>query len=190
FTTTTLSAGSHSITATYNGDSTFVRNTSPALTETVNQASTRTTLTSSPNPSTSGQAVTFTAVVSAVAPGAGTPTGTVTFMEGTTALGTSSLTAGRATFQTTSLSVTSHQITAVYNGDANFSGSTSAALTQTVNQAPPTGTPSQKFVTQTYRDLLGRDPDSGGLSHFSSLIDMSQATRTQVAQMIQSSQEA
>jgi hypothetical protein len=59
-----------------------------------------------------------------------------------------------------------------------------------VNRAAPTGTPSQKFVTQTYRDLLGRDPDSGGLSAFSSVIDMNQATHTQVAQTIQSSPEA
>jgi hypothetical protein len=189
FTSTALSAGSRSITATYSGDGMFAQSTSAAVNQVVNQATTTTTLTSSPNPSTSGQAVTFTVVMSATAPGAGTPTGTVTFMEGTTVLGTSSLTAGRATFQTTTLSVASHRVTAVYSGDANFTGSTSAALTQTVNQAAPTGTPSQKFVTQVYRDLLGRDPDPGGMTHFSSIIDMSQATRNVVAQTIQSSQE-
>jgi autotransporter-associated beta strand protein len=190
FTTSTLNGGTHSMTAVYSGDSMFAQSTSTALTQAVNHASTTTTLTSSLNPSTSGQAVTFTAVVSATAPGAGTPTGSVTFMDGTTILGTSSLTAGRATFQTTTLSVASHQITAVYNGDGNFTGNTSAALTQIVNQAGPTGTPSQKFVTQAYRDLLGRDPDPGGLSHFTSLIDMNQATHTKVAESIQSSTEA
>jgi hypothetical protein len=107
-------------------------------------------------------------------------------MDGSTFLGTGSLSGGRATFQTSTLSVATHQITAVYSGDANFTGSTSAALTQTVNQS---GTPNQRFVTQVYHDLLGRAPDPGGLSHFASLLDMNQATRGQVAELIQSSQE-
>lgn len=189
FTTTTLSAGGHAITAVYNGDSSFARSSSAAVSQTVNRASTATALTSSLNPSMAGQAVTFTAFVSPTAPGAGTPTGTVTFMDGATVLATSPLTAGRATFQTTTLSVASHQITAVYSGDSNFTGSTSVALTQTVNQAAPTGTPNQKFVIQVYRDLLGRDPDPGGLSHFSSLLDTNQATRSEVTQLIQGSSE-
>ena len=65
--------------------------TSTALTQTVNPASTTTTLTSSANPSVYGQAVTFTATVTADSPGAGTPTGTVTFKEGSTILGTATL---------------------------------------------------------------------------------------------------
>src|SRR5207248_2174960 len=56
--------------------------------------------------------------------------------------------------------------------------------------AAPTGTPSQKFVTQVFRDLLGRDPDPGGLTHFTMLLDMNQATRSQVAASIQTSSEA
>ncbi|HLJ94968.1 MAG TPA: Ig-like domain repeat protein [Gemmataceae bacterium] len=190
FTSSGLSVGSHTITAMYGGDSTFSSSTSTGLTQMVNPARTTTVVTSSLNPSTSGQAITFTATVSPTAPGAGTPTGSVTFMDGSTVLGTGTLSGGSATFQTSSLSVAAHQITAVYGGDSNFSGSTSAALTQTVNQAAPTGTPSQKFVTQVYRDLLGRDPDPGGLAHFSSLIDMNQATNAQVAEKIQTSQEA
>jgi Bacterial Ig-like domain (group 3)/Domain of unknown function (DUF4214) len=123
-------------------------------------------------------------VVTPTAPGAGTPTGSVTFMDGTTVLGTSTLSAGTATFQTTTLSTGSHQISAVYSGDANFTGSTSAALTQMV------GSMNQLFVTQVYEDLLGRAPDPDGLAHFSSLLDMNQATRSQVAETIQSSAEA
>jgi autotransporter-associated beta strand protein len=186
FASSTLSAGLHLITAVYSGDSTFGPSTSTSVSQSVNRASTTTTVSSSLNPSMSGQTVTFTAVVSAAVPGAGTPTGTVTFMDGSTFLGTGSLSGGRATFQTSTLSVATHQITAVYSGDANFTGSTSAALTQTVNQS---GTPNQRFVTQVYHDLLGRAPDPGGLSHFSSLLDMNQATRSQVAELIQSSQE-
>jgi autotransporter-associated beta strand protein len=188
FTSTTLGAGTHSITAIYSGDSNFASSASAPLAQTVDQASTTTTLTSSLNPSTSGQAVTFTATVSPIAPGAGTPTGTVTFMDGTTVLGTGTLSGGVATFQTTTLSVAAHQITAVYGGDTNFTGSTSTALTQTVN--PSTSlTPSQKFVTQVYSDLLGRSPDPGGLTFWSSLIDNNQATHAQVALGIETSPE-
>jgi hypothetical protein len=41
-----------------------------------------------------------------------------------------------ATYSTSTLSVGSHSITAVYGGDTNFAGSTSSTLTQTVNAAP------------------------------------------------------
>ncbi len=94
---------------------------------------TTTTVTSSANPSSVGAAVTFTATV---APASGTtkPTGTVTFKDGATTLGTGTLNAqGVATFATAALSVGTHQITATYGGDAGFNASTSAVLTQTVN---------------------------------------------------------
>ena len=59
----------------------------------------------------------------------------MTFKDGATTLGTGTLNgAGQATFTTRRLSVGSHSITATYNGDATFAGSTSAALTQTVNR--------------------------------------------------------
>ena len=80
--------------------------------------------------------MTFTATVAPVSPGAGTPTGTVTFKDGTTVLGTGTLDAsGRATFTTSSLGVGNHSITAVYGGNTNYKASTSAALTQTVKRA-------------------------------------------------------
>src|SRR5205823_4827993 len=85
-----------------------------------------------------GQPVTFTATVAAVAPGAGSPTGTVTFRDGSTTLGSATLTNGTATLATSGLTAGSHTITVVFGGDTNFSTSTSAALTQTVNQASTT----------------------------------------------------
>jgi hypothetical protein len=98
-------------------------------------ASTTTTVTSSQNPSTYGDAVTFTATVSATS---GTPTGTVTFKEGTTTLGTATISSGQATYTTSTLSAGTHSITAVYSGDASFAASTSTPLTQTVNEAATT----------------------------------------------------
>ena len=97
-----------------------------------------TTVTSSLNPSAYGQSVTFTATVAAGHVGTGTPGGTVTFMDGTATLGTGTLNgSGIATFTTSTLSAASHAITAVYGGDANHTGSTSSAVTQTVNNILP-----------------------------------------------------
>ncbi len=95
--------------------------------------STTTALTSAPNPSLQGSTVTFTAVVTSTS---GTPTGTVTFKEGTTLLGSGTLSAGRATLKIWSLPVGSHAITAQYNGDSTYAGSVSPVRTQVVNLPP------------------------------------------------------
>jgi hypothetical protein len=96
---------------------------------TVNAAATATTISSSVNPSFQGQLVTFTATVTSAA---GVPTGTMTFKDGAATLGTSTLTGGVAAFATAALAPGAHSITAVYGGSANFAGSTSSVLTQTV----------------------------------------------------------
>ncbi len=86
-----------------------------------------TALSSSPNPSSGGQAVTFTAQVTGVR-----PTGTVTFFDGGTSIGTATVVAGTATMTTSSLTVGSHSITARYSGDGTNAASTSAVLIQSV----------------------------------------------------------
>ena len=68
----------------------------------------------------------------------GAPSGTVTFKDGTTVLGTGTLSKGVAVFQTAKLAVGSHAITVVYGGAANFLSSTSVALTETINKAATT----------------------------------------------------
>jgi hypothetical protein len=98
----------------------------------IQQPATSTSVGSSVSPSTVNQSVTFTATVTVQAPGSGTPTGSVTFKDGSTTLGTGTLGSGTATFSTSSLTIGTHSITAVYGGDPNFAGSTSAALTQNV----------------------------------------------------------
>jgi len=135
FSTSGLSTGSHSITVSYSGDSNFVASTSTILTQVVDQAATTTKLTASPNPSATGQTVTFTAKVAAVSPGAGSPTGTVTFVDGTTAIGTGTVNAGVATFSISTLGAGTHTISAAYPGDPNFAPSVSAGLAQVVKLA-------------------------------------------------------
>src|SRR5207302_607900 len=123
----------------YAGDGNFIGSTSAALSQVVNKAGTSTAVVSSGNPSVFGQSVTFTATVSVTSPGAGTPTGTVTFKDGGTTLGTGNLNSGlQASFSTAGLSVATHSITAVYAGDGNFIASTSAATSQVVNKADTT----------------------------------------------------
>ena len=93
-------------------------------------ATSKTTIVSSVNPSVMGQTVKFTATVTSPTT---KPTGTVTFMDGSTVLGTGTLAGGKASYSTSSLSAGSHNITAVYSGTSNISGSTSPVLVQTVN---------------------------------------------------------
>ncbi|MGA3093578.1 MAG: Ig-like domain repeat protein [Terriglobales bacterium] len=159
YSTSTLAVGSNSITASYGGDAYDNSSTSSALTQTVNKANTTVNLASSANPSVYGSSVTFTATVTP-----STATGTVTFADGGTTLGTGTISGGIATYSTSTLAVGSNSITASYGGDANDSGSTSATLTQTVqnsvtltsisvtpqNAALPIGATQQFTATGTY----------------------------------------
>lgn len=131
-TTSTLSVGSHSITATYSGDSNYTTATSTVLTQTVGKGAAGLTLASSPNPSIYGSSVAFTA---SLATGA---TGNVTFFDGATNIGVVAASSGTAVLNTAALTVGSHSITAQYAGDANFSAQTSTAVTQVVNKAGTT----------------------------------------------------
>jgi uncharacterized repeat protein (TIGR01451 family) len=130
FTTSTLPIGWQTITATYSAD-VNCGGSSASLTQGVKLPS-AVALTSSLNPSTYGQAVTFTATVSSTA--GGTPSGSVTFKNGTATMGSSVLNgSGVATFTGSTLGRGTHSITAVYGGSASYMTSTSPVLTQTVH---------------------------------------------------------
>jgi hypothetical protein len=131
FTTSTLSAGSHAVMATYGGDVNYLGSTSGIVTQEVLRAASITSLTSGPNPSSVGQQVTFTATVTPAS-----AVGTVNFMEGVNVLGTGTLSGGKATFLTSGLSTGSHQVTASYPGNSDVAGSTSPAVTQVVTSTP------------------------------------------------------
>ena len=137
FTSSALGTGSHSITASYGGNGANLASASATLTQTVNKASTTTTITSSINPSSFHQSVTFTATVHRAFGGAAT--GTVTFKNGSTVIGTGAVnSSGIATLSTNVLTVGIHSITASYGGDGNFLTSASSPLAQTVNKANTT----------------------------------------------------
>jgi len=95
------------------------------------QSPTKTNLTSGANPAIVNSFVTFTAMVAPT--GTMPPTGTVTFQDGATVIGTATLNASSvATFTTSGLGMGVHSITAVYGGDASNAGSTSAVVTETI----------------------------------------------------------
>lgn len=103
------------------------------LTSSATQAPTTLALTSNVNPALAGQPITYTAVVSPI--GVGTPTGSIAFdMSGAT-FNTQTLDLGSAAAQATAplaLATGTNSITAVYSGGSNFTGSTSATLSQVV----------------------------------------------------------
>ncbi len=123
-----LSVGSHSVTATYAGDTNDATSTSSPVVQVVGQSPTTLTLTSSSNPSVLGSPITLTASISPVS-----ATGTVSFEDGTTVIGSGTLSKGTVTLNTGSLSATTHSLVALYGGDANDVATQSAVLSQIVN---------------------------------------------------------
>jgi large repetitive protein len=128
--TAIANAGTHNITATYDGDTLNASSTSAPLSEVVNKAIATVNLSSSAAPFFFGTPLTLSATVNGSSPG-----GSVTFMDGVTAIGTVATSGGVATLTTATLSMGSHNLTAVYAGDANNTGATSSVLTQTIEAA-------------------------------------------------------
>jgi hypothetical protein len=77
------------------------------------------------------------------------------------------------------------------NGDGTFQPPHDYSLKSDtiVPVGGPAFTPDQSFVIRVYRDLLQRAPDSSGLAFFTGVLDQGAATRTQVAQAIENSQD-
>jgi sugar lactone lactonase YvrE len=127
--------GLHSLTAVFNGDGTDTSATSPAYSQDVVSQTTVASFTSSVNPSTIGQSTTLTLTITGTSPG-----GTVKFYNGTTLLGTASVTNGVATLPVSFATAGTFQLTAVYSGDNNNAGLTAGPLTQVVVNTAPTVT--------------------------------------------------
>jgi hypothetical protein len=128
FTTSSLSGRMHGVTAIYTGDNLFTISQGE-MKQIVEPLATTTTLASSLNPSNLGQVVTFTATVTSAGP---TPTGKMKFMDGTTSIGSATLSSSVAKLTKSTLAVGTHPITAQYLGDAASGKSTSVVLNQVV----------------------------------------------------------
>ena len=133
--TSSLAAGTYRLTAKYDGNSASLASTSSAVSVTVTAAaqSTTTSLAATPNPVATGRALTLTATVKGSTI---SPTGTVSFMDGSTLLGTDNLSSsGVATLSTDSLAAGTYHLTAKYAGNSTSLASTSSAVSVTVTAA-------------------------------------------------------
>ncbi len=133
----TLSAGTHQLSASYSASTNYGASTSPTLTQGVNQAATTTTVTSSDNPSPFGDNVTITATVTPVAPGLGTPTGLVDFSNGIIPVCVNVAMSGGVATCAINYPVGSYTIVAAYRGSAGFAQS-SNQMVQVVQMASTT----------------------------------------------------
>jgi YVTN family beta-propeller protein len=129
-TLTVTGAGTIVIAANQTGNSVWKAATQVTQTLTVTQAPPRIVMTSNSNPVLVQNSITLTATVSS---SISTPTGTVSFLDGATAIGTGTVnSSGVATYSTAALAVGTHSITAVYSGDTNFLTVTSSATSEVV----------------------------------------------------------
>jgi len=127
------SASSHGITATYSGDGSFAPSAA-ALTVAL-RATSRTSVSATPDPAGIDDRVTLLAAVASAA--TVTPTGTVTFTLGGTAVGSPPVVDGHATLEVVPGDAGRLTVVACYSGDAAVASS-SAAATVTVERAATT----------------------------------------------------
>ena len=176
-----MTTGVHVITATYGGGGTYAGSSAPGINQTVAADATSVAVTntgSAPaaNPSSPGVAVTYTATITPTTSTALKPTGTVKFLDGATTIGcaTQSISASSPFVATCtegagSMTVGAHHITAKYTATgspANFTGSTSPILTQTVAKNTPsvvvTASPTSSQTFGSTITLTGTVTASGG----------------------------
>jgi probable HAF family extracellular repeat protein len=160
--TSSLTGGTHSITAVFKGDAFNAGSISPALSETISlNIPTTTTLVASVDPVTVGSPVSFTATVKG-----SSPSGSIQFLDGAAPVGSPvTLTAGSAALLTSALSVGTHSVTAVYSGDTANAPSTSPVLSEVVSPNATSTTitssgnpsPAGQFITFT-ATVAGKNP--------------------------------
>jgi len=135
FSTKSLTAGSYSVTGTYSGDSTYDVSASTAQSLVISTPAVATITLTAPTTATVGTPVTFSVTLT----GSGaTPTGTVSFLDGTTILSAQTLVNGAASYTISSLSVGTHNLSITYSGDGTYGPATSTVQTLTISLVTPT----------------------------------------------------
>jgi Pro-kumamolisin, activation domain/Bacterial Ig-like domain (group 3) len=143
-----LTGGPHTLALNYPGDISY--NASPAVTLnlTVTPAATAASVSANPNPVLPNQQVTLSVTIGSQSNSTQGPTGTVTFKDGSTTIGTANVTpagatatvgaSGTAVLTTTFATTSNHSLTAAYAGDTNYAASTSSAFSLSVGQTTAT----------------------------------------------------
>jgi len=129
-TVSSLSYGNHDLTVEYGGNGNYTAAVSPANIQNVNtKAASTVSVASSLHPSLYGSGVILTAtVVPSIA-------GSVTFFDGTTDIATVAVGRGSGSVTISDFGGGNHHITATFSGNADYNGSTSSVLIQTVTRA-------------------------------------------------------
>ncbi len=139
-----LAVGSHKLSAGYGGDTNHTASTGGIAGFSVGKVASSTALVATPAAPTYGAKLVFIATVSGKS-----PTGKVSFKDGTTTLGTANVNGGQAAFSTSSLAVGNHAIAAIYSGDSKHTGS-SHNVDVTVDKAATSTALSASATTATY----------------------------------------
>jgi hypothetical protein len=127
---TLSNTGTHNLHASFAGINPFTDSTSAVLAETVSKDATTTT--GSAQTFFIGSEVFLSATVAPDLPGSGVPTGTITFFDGNTVVGTAQLVDGSTFLVVSALTKGTHTLTASYSGDGNFQSSVSTPFVITV----------------------------------------------------------
>jgi large repetitive protein len=134
FTTTSLTVASHTITATYSGDPSYITSTSPSIQQTVSLGTTTLTLAGPTAPVDAGVQLTLTSTLST---NGAAPTGSLTLKDGSASIGSLTVSAaGSFNFTNSTLAVGTHTLTVAYAGDSNNAPSVSPSITVVIQQAP------------------------------------------------------
>ena len=147
-----ITAGPHTLTGTYSGDTNYAGSTSESVAITATKGATVTTVTATPPVLAAGTPETLAATIAPAAAVTGTVytfTGTVSFYDnGTTLLGTAAIASNVATLSGISLANNvSHSVTAIYSGDTNWLASTSTALALAATTLPDSVVLSSNLAT-------------------------------------------
>ena len=148
-----LPIAANTISIEYLGTTNFSANTSNTLNYqvTAQPGTTLATIQAGINPLTSsyGTNITMTATMTPLA-----ATGTIIFRDGTTILGTRSLTNGIATFSINSLTAGTHQLNMVYSGSATYASTSTASFTSLISKIETSPSFISSTLTPTYE--IGR----------------------------------
>ena len=149
---TVYGGGVHNVFASYGGNTSFPSSQSNMAEVSNSAMTTTTTLAISPATTvTYGTVMQLTGSVVPPSSGSSVANGTISFYDGSTLLGVSTVSNGQAAITDNNLSVGAHTLTASYGGDATFLGSTSPSTTVNVSTAAYTLT----APTTTVWDSVG-----------------------------------
>jgi hypothetical protein len=158
FTIASLTAGTHNMTASYAGNAADGASTSSAVSVQVNGAKltpTTLALAASPVSGVSGQAISLTASITPAS-----ATGTISFNDGSSQIGSANLAAGKATLSLNTLGAGTHSLTAAYSGDSADSPASSSPVTVTI--ASPVSGPSPDYGLTLSGSTLAVSPGASG----------------------------